>query len=471
MRSSMQGFVFLLALFVCHSDVCVTVAGGGLTSAWSHHPCEGKMVIPGNCRLDFVDVVTGKSEFSLNWEPKSLERQVVSVTFARNGRRIACVDSMMTVRVWNLGTKDPAIEFQSGMESRVGTRIALSPDAEKLASCEGRFHPVLIYESNTGKLLRKLPVRTDDEMRSRFAVRPHLCFSPNGSFVACAASKIHVWNTRTGDEILFDDSQVFFSAFSPDERFLFGYGVTVVDEQGGGMRLHPTQFFWDLKTRRKIQRVIDKEIGGFDGFDHVYGEPFCVTAGPSGLVRLWDLYTGREIARSAKCVQLNSDAIAVFFGPTASRFTNVNKQGVQVHCFSGLPLFLPSPTKRALEDNWALLGDPNPACAYSAFEFFRANPESAKQFLKNPNFEFGSPDRTESTKLLNDMDAGSYAVRDSATRMAKKMTIHIRPFLLEKLMAHPSVELKRRIEDVLELEQEFLDPAELRRLRRMTICP
>ena len=111
-------------------------------------------------------------------------------------------------------------------------------------------------------------------------------------------------------------------------------------------------------------------------------------------------------------------------------------------------------TAGELRQLWTELGAGQASTAYQAAAALVASPEQAATFLKQqlqPAEAAGESEASEKrlNQLMNDLDAGQFAVREMASQELKRLGIRAEPALRRALANNPSPEKRLRIERIL----------------------
>src|SRR5262249_42879313 len=108
--------------------------------------------------------------------------------------------------------------------------------------------------------------------------------------------------------------------------------------------------------------------------------------------------------------------------------------------------------------------------SHRAMRFLVAAPEQAMTLLREKLRPIAGPDPKLLARLIADLDAGRFAVREQATRELEKLGALARPALRQALDGQPSGEVRRRVERLLErLESSPLSGEELRVVRAIEV--
>jgi hypothetical protein len=102
-----------------------------------------------------------------------------------------------------------------------------------------------------------------------------------------------------------------------------------------------------------------------------------------------------------------------------------------------------------LDNYWSVLADEDAPAAYRAVIALARSPDRSVDFLKRRLRPVEAADRQRVTSLLAALDSSDFAERENAARELERLGFTAEPALREALTAKPSLEVRRRVEQVL----------------------
>jgi WD40 repeat protein len=412
-----------------------------------------------------------------------------------DGKLVASVGADGDVRLWDTSTGKPRRQWAGHTKHAIC--VAFSPDGKVLAT-GGGDGMVRLWAVGNGRLVSK---------RKALAVKvTSLAFAPDGKSLAVAGlgnktdpfaggvrfmapEHVQLWDLETAKERKLDvqGSQV---AFTPDGLGLIvGGRFTLIGRNPGGRSIitsgeesiyNATRItWWDTRRGRELHRV--ERMGGMavvsadgaltassGGYTGHYGVLFWGTNELGGgrerghAVRLWDNRSGQEVLPPAL-----AEATAVALSPDGRLLAwGDEKGGVTLWDLApqdALARYHGRPRPKDLEVLWGELGD-NAAKAFQASWTLAAARPTA--WLAKGVEPVAPADQKRIGKLIADLDSDQFEVRDAAARELGKLGTAAEGALWKARENKSSLEVKRRIDELLNaLARKAPSPEEWRRLR------
>jgi WD40 repeat protein len=356
------------------------------------------------------------------------------LAFSPRGERLAAAAMSKYVNVWDAdsGQEQAKLTYEPPAAGPGGgpPRLAFSPDGQALAVIVPAFDAVngvtsaklVLLEAATGKARFEVEVPAANLPGAAFAGGPMpgavVAFSPDGKYLALPGPSRTVVLARadSGKEWKRLDMPGGFAAvtalaFSPDGR-------TLAVAHGG-------------------ERLIDPATGG-------------AGAGPP-LLGLWELASGHLRVEykghqgGITCLAFAPDGLTL-----ASGGVDTTVLVWDVGARHGLgPLTL---TAAELQAEWVALAKPDAKPAFQAQRRLIASPAEAVAFIKKelPPAKATAVEAKKLAQLVADLDSEAFETRDEAYRTLEKLGTLAEPALRKAREGKVSLEMRRRIDDLLD---------------------
>jgi RNA polymerase sigma factor (sigma-70 family) len=364
------------------------------------------------------DLAAGKEIRRLEGSP---DGSLYAVAVAPGGNMLASGDNHAgTVQVWNVATGQQLHALKLSDEERRGvTCLAFSPDGKTLAAGERilRYDEVeltsrvLLWDAMSGKKLREFPAH-------KYAV-DSLAFSPDGLILASTGTfnkSVSLWDVETGKGLLELPCASPFgvAVFSPDGKTL-AWGSSAGDV-----------WLWETATK-KLRRKFSGHSTSVKSLAFSPDGRALVSASQDTTAMVWDV-PGHKSTKAA-----------------------------------------PPPFSRdKLRSLWNALADADAVEAGRSIWAFSADPRQAVPFIAERLRELPPADPQRIPQLVADLDSPNFKLREVAEKRLEALGKLAEPSLRAALTRLVSLEVRRRIEKLLDKREAAVhSPATLQTLRAL----
>lgn len=447
-------------------------------------PADGKTIITrgGDNVARVWDAMTGK-------EVRSFALPVVTtqVAISADGKTLASAGYDGILRLWDPETGKQTIEWQANNQpNRNFMALALSPDGKTIAA-RGYEPAVHIWEASTGKELRQLvepPVFVNGQATFGFYYGGgQIVFSRDGGTLAVLSGNgggyalrgegkavrqvnntVRLWDVATGRQLRqLDMTNIAVAAltFAPDGR-----SIATSNHNG-------TLSLWEAASGKERFQFKPTTPGVPTLLTYSPDGKFLaggVSMGQESAVRFWDAANGKELS-SHRGHQSAITTLA--FAVDGKRIVTGSQDTTALLWDTGSLKSATAPMQLTAEQTEALWNDLAGTDAKKAYDAFRSLSASADTtaLMRSRLRPVPAPDTERLAQLIADLDSNVFVVRQKATAELEKLGELAEPELQRVLADKPALEIRQRVERLLEkLATGDAPPAEeLRALRAIEV--
>jgi WD40 repeat protein len=426
-----------------------------------------------NNTIRIFDAATGKEQFAGNDPQAGLN----SLALSKDGKRLAAVTAPGIVYLWDAQSGKLEHEWASGHTGEI--TLAFTPDGQSIVTAA---ETIRFWDPQTGKQIAELPRPAKDA-----GPVLSLAFSPDNTTLAVGSrdQRVTLYKGKTVVDTFTYPGQPYALAFSLDNRLLSVSGSSKIalrdvagkkelrqfeckDNDAPPKTLRPDvaalAFSPDRKTLAVacfdgVIRMLDfntgKEVGNCEGHQSV---PYSIAYSQDGrtllsgsfdsTARLWEPFSGLLLAElkghvgPIYGVALSPDGRVAY---SAGADTSVLVWDTTGYGKAGPPQ---APlNSNEFQQAWKDLASENAAAARLVVWRWIGNPQGASEALKGL---VHLVDVARITKLIGDLDSDDYDDRKRAFDELEKQGRWLEGRLHEALAKPPSLEYKRRVEQLLE---------------------
>jgi RNA polymerase sigma factor (sigma-70 family) len=397
---------------------------------------------------------------------------VTKAMFMPDGKQLVSAE-MKGLRLWDVQTGKELCKYQTGHPVY---GVALSQDGKRLTSAGDVFGPntedrkqaFVVWDLKTGQRLLQREVQG--------FVGNLVAFSRHANEVALRRrTELGLWNIAAGRQVFSlqashapKEELLEPVAFAPD-----GKTAAAATYQGASPGQPPEYaiYLWELATGQVTMRIVgiktrlEALVFAADGR--------TLASGGDDRIQLWNVATGQELL--SRCVpdarvrlgglafSPDSSRLAVGYGDATALIWDMRPATGRTG-IAGKDL---GPDQ--LQQLWSNLAGRDAAKAHTAQWTLIAMGEKTLALCRAKLRAVQPADADHVRRLLADLDSGTFAARDAASRKLKKIGAPAEPWLRNALEKNPSLELRRRIESVLSRPPFVADSESLRCIRAIQV--
>jgi WD40 repeat protein len=397
--------------------------------------------LPGRLRL--WDVAAGKE---LPRTPK-LPAPVAAAVFAPKGRTLVSASVVGHLHFWDCAKAEELRESQN-VQAFIRL-LAATNDGATVAWC-GNEHRVVLWDAKAGKQIQ--------EFRPQGNKVSELVFSPDGETLFAAGSAgVHVFALQqesAGRDLSGRSGSVFAAAVSPDGRMVATGG------RDGVVRL------WEIASGKE-RRAMYGDTASVRAAAFSADGAVLATGSNNGFIRLWDVASGQRLhsfgghrgaviavafAGGAFAPRMRSDSRSESATPDSALITASVDGAALVW---DLPALLEAGRSKGMQLSagqvqalWRDLASEDASRAYEAVETLARAPVQTVPFLREQVMPISEE---ELARRIKELDSDDHKTRIRATNELAKMGKFAEPALRKLLAEKPTLEARRRAEELLAL--------------------
>jgi WD40 repeat protein len=355
--------------------------------------------------------------------------RILALALSPDGRRLTSISEMaksngLAIQVWDVASGAQLSRRALDLPELQSDYVTLSPDGLIMAITDGRT--IGLHDTVSGTLRQTLPMEKPAVGEMLWG---RILFSNDGRLLACIShldpgfiegtastkGKVRIWEVTTGAELpplAAPWTQAL--AFAPDGRILATAGGAADDRLN--MLEKPIRL-WDIAK--------GEEAGRYEGHGTLVGSVPIAFAGSS----LAFSPDGQTLATGL----LDSSVLLWDVKPALQRVRKL----------------LPAVREEDLSRLWADLASEDARKGQASLRALAATPKNALPFLQQRLTPARAADPERIQHLIADLDSEQFTVRKVAYADLRKLDLLAEPALRKTLEGKPSLESRRRIEELL----------------------
>lgn len=329
--------------------------------------------------------------------------------------------------------------------------IAFAPDGKLLAT-GGKDLVIRLWDVAGCKLARSLEGHQGEAVMA-------LAWSPDGTLLASASwentSSIHFWDPATGGQLktVVANGPVQVLAFSPDGRLLAS------GSEAGKPQL------WDVAGGRERRELAGNEFGARALAFSPDGRLLATGCHHDPVpVHVWEVATGQEVRHY---IGHHNQVCSLAFAPAGDTLASGGSDStVLLWDLTGRHAPVGGPpatvTEATLPARWAELGGSDAVRAFQAAWDLAAAPERTVPFLRTRVRPAQPVGQRRLAELIAELDDDSFEIRERASHELAVLGPLAEAALRQALARPASLEVRRRLEHLLDVMDPGRNPEQVR---------
>jgi WD40 repeat protein len=350
------------------------------------------------------------------------------------------------IHFWNIATGKPSGQIPEPLEDSSYLSVP-SPDGSTLAGCTSKG--IRLTSVETKEEVGFLPNVSNERFHRTGAERVR--FSPDGRTLAagCFDSVVRVWNWRSGTLLRQFSAKTVHGvvglSYSPDGQIL-----AVVWGSHGGVA-QPVMHLFDAKSGTLLRQLeCPKEESFMAVAISSDGRTLATAGSAETFIRLWDIYSGKEVAKleghrgPVRTLAFSPDGATLASGSVDTTVLLWDVRGLNPQIAAA------NLTAKELDQLWTDLHSNDAVVAFKAVVPLTSGGDKTTAYFKERLKVIPEPDAKRVKALLNDLDNDQPAVRDSATKELEVLGRAVEGALRQRLKGDVTSEVKARLTRLLD---------------------
>ncbi|MHB1422295.1 MAG: sigma-70 family RNA polymerase sigma factor [Gemmataceae bacterium] len=272
------------------------------------------------------------------------------------------------------------------------------------------------------------------------------------------SNQIVLSDLRTGRRLVTLNLPDLFSGYgyavSPDGRTMVTATMKAARNERKIPRETSTLRFWELASGKERQAITPDQTAGayyFEEFAFAPDGRTLATARSDRTLQLWDSVSGIALLSRGS---FDSEATVLAFAPDGQRLATGHADSTILIWDTSAPKKKteqpsPQPSAAEVERWWSALAGDDAHAAWTAIWKMAAAPRQVLPLLRQRLKPAEAIPAGDAGRLIDDLDSSDFAKREAASKRLAEWGDRVVPALEKALKSAPSLEKRRRIEELL----------------------